>query len=262
MTARTPTYLKGRFENGDTPSGTDFEDLVDSFIPVLSSGKITINNPVEVSGDFTAQRVWADTINASAFNVNVFNAAVVSASTMNANIMNAQYVSASSINGITIQGTTVSGVNVNANTMSANVANINVGNITTVSGSVANYNMINAQVVSASVGRFIALSAGVVDSPYVLQSIQSVSASGTVEAQGTISSAAYVRVIDASSNARVLKLETFRRGFRQTIINDTNTTCDVYPPNGTIDGVSALQVAPSARRAIVHFTSTTYYSGV
>lgn len=268
MTARTPTYLKGRFENGDTPSGTDFEDLCDSYIPVLSSGKITINNPVEVSGDFTAQRIWADTITASALNVNSFNTTLVSASIVNTNLLNAQSVSAStitagSITSPLIQGTVVSGVNVNGNTVSANVVNANVGNITTVSASIMNTEKLNALIVSASIGRFTTVSAGLVNCIYVQQGIQaSVSASGTAEGQGTIVSAAYGVIINASANARVVKLETFRPGFRQTIINDTATTCDIYPPNGVIDDASVLQVFPSAKQSIVHIATNQYYSGV
>ena len=46
MTAQTPTYLKGRFEQGDQPQGTDFEDLIDSFLNFRATAEQSVDGPL------------------------------------------------------------------------------------------------------------------------------------------------------------------------------------------------------------------------
>ena len=42
MTQRSRTFLKGQFEQGDIPQGTDYEDLIDSFINLEASASQTM----------------------------------------------------------------------------------------------------------------------------------------------------------------------------------------------------------------------------
>ena len=55
MTIRSATYLKAKFETGDIPTQTDYGDLIDSFVPVGTSGSYTsdisytVNNLTTVS---------------------------------------------------------------------------------------------------------------------------------------------------------------------------------------------------------------------
>lgn len=53
MTVRTPSYLKSRFENGDIPQQTDYEDVFDSFLPLGTSGAQTIDGSIIVLGSIT-----------------------------------------------------------------------------------------------------------------------------------------------------------------------------------------------------------------
>lgn len=48
MTAKSLAYLKSRFENGDIPSATDYEDVFDSFAPILGSAAVTLESPLTV----------------------------------------------------------------------------------------------------------------------------------------------------------------------------------------------------------------------
>jgi hypothetical protein len=54
MTLRTPTYLKSVFEQNDTPQGSDYADIFDSFLPLTATGKQTLDIGLNISGDFTA----------------------------------------------------------------------------------------------------------------------------------------------------------------------------------------------------------------
>lgn len=42
MTQRSRTFLRGRFEQGDIPTGTDYEDLIDSFLSLEASATETM----------------------------------------------------------------------------------------------------------------------------------------------------------------------------------------------------------------------------
>lgn len=48
MTQRSITYLKARFESGDIPNGTDYSDLMDSFLSLESSAAQTMNGTLNV----------------------------------------------------------------------------------------------------------------------------------------------------------------------------------------------------------------------
>ena len=43
MTQRSRTFLRGRFEQGDIPTGTDYEDVFDSFLSLEASATETMN---------------------------------------------------------------------------------------------------------------------------------------------------------------------------------------------------------------------------
>ena len=53
MTQRSRTFLRGRFEQGDIPTGTDYEDLIDSFVNLEASanqtmaGTLTLPNVIQ-----------------------------------------------------------------------------------------------------------------------------------------------------------------------------------------------------------------------
>lgn len=174
MTQRTVTYLKSVFETGDTPTGADYADIFDSFLPLSTSGKQTLDISLEITGDFTAQgnlranNMIATNVSASAvyandlFISNLFidavNASacikteVVSASSVYATKVITDTVSASSVYASNFIGSTVSADNVYANkvivsAVSANKSFANNLTATTVSASSAN---ITASVSAAS----------------------------------------------------------------------------------------------------------------
>lgn len=93
MTARTPTYLKGRFEQGDIPQGTDYEDLIDSFINIATSATQTIVGGVNFSNQIESAAIYASFVSAASINSSFIEATTVSAAFVRAN-----EVSANSIN--------------------------------------------------------------------------------------------------------------------------------------------------------------------
>ncbi len=78
MTARTPTYLKGRFEQGDIPQGTDYEDLMDSYVNVVTSAEQSIDSNLR-----TTKQLIADSVSANSINIAAAAISIVSADTIN-----------------------------------------------------------------------------------------------------------------------------------------------------------------------------------
>lgn len=50
MTQQTRTVNKGRYESGDTPSGSDYVDLIDSFLALADTTAQTVTSFVTFSG--------------------------------------------------------------------------------------------------------------------------------------------------------------------------------------------------------------------
>ena len=175
MTARTPTYLKAVFETNDIPAGSDYSDIFDSFLPITATGKQTLDISLEITGDFTANNIYA----ASAFNGNIINVSTVSASVINTNRINAQVVSASS----------AFFDRVNANFVSASAGLFNVVEAQKVSASAGFFNLITSQQVSASV-----INSNIINA-------QSVSASAYRVAGVKVVGSQQVAVVQASGGA-------------------------------------------------------------
>lgn len=64
MTAQTRTVNKNRFEQGDTPQGSDFVDLIDSFVALSDTTAQTIVSKVIFSGGLDTPLVSANAVNA------------------------------------------------------------------------------------------------------------------------------------------------------------------------------------------------------
>ena len=62
MTAQTRTTNVGRFETGDTPVGSDFVDLIDSFLSLADTTAQTVTSDVVFSGQIVPARVSATDI--------------------------------------------------------------------------------------------------------------------------------------------------------------------------------------------------------
>lgn len=65
MTAETPTQLKARFENGDVPTATDFENLIDSSLNVLTTDDQTVLSNTLTMVNIECSTLLADTITAT-----------------------------------------------------------------------------------------------------------------------------------------------------------------------------------------------------
>lgn len=63
MTAQTRQINKGRFEQGDTPQGSDFVDLIDSFLSVANTSAQTVASKANFSGGVATTTVSAVTVN-------------------------------------------------------------------------------------------------------------------------------------------------------------------------------------------------------
>lgn len=104
MTARTPTYLKARYEQGDIPQGTDYEDLMDSYLNVAVSAEQSIDSNLRTTKEIIAATVSAGSINVTgtatlnAISSPSISATNASAANLAANTANLNTVSADSIN--------------------------------------------------------------------------------------------------------------------------------------------------------------------
>lgn len=76
MTARTRTDLKNSFENNDIPQGSDYSDLIDSFVNLLDTG-LQI-----VSGNFVCQSVGAASVSAANMTATTFAASSVNTTSL------------------------------------------------------------------------------------------------------------------------------------------------------------------------------------
>lgn len=128
MTAQSRTYLKSKFEQGDTPQGTDYSDLMDSFVSLVDTTAQTL------ASDLTVPNLVATAVSAGSVNVvGAVNAASVSAQTIlgssatftgkiEAASVSAQSVAASAFSGVNADITTVSAQTVNTATLNITVA--------------------------------------------------------------------------------------------------------------------------------------------
>jgi hypothetical protein len=104
MTAQTPIYLKGRFEQNDIPQGADYEDLIDSFLNVATSSLQTVVGAVS----FTNQIYGAEV-----------NSALVSATSGIFSFVSAQTIFAAFLNVGTVSATSITAGGIDASRVSA-----------------------------------------------------------------------------------------------------------------------------------------------
>ena len=78
MTIASRATLKGKFEDGDTPLGSDFTDWLDSFIHVSDSTAQSVASPLTVT-TLGATTVSAATMEVKTFIINAEVTATVSA---------------------------------------------------------------------------------------------------------------------------------------------------------------------------------------
>ena len=79
MTARTPTYLKGRFENGDVPQATDYEDVFDSYINAVVSAEQSMDSNLRTTKQIICDSVSANSIYIAAVNISALSTTQASA---------------------------------------------------------------------------------------------------------------------------------------------------------------------------------------
>ena len=103
MTAQTRVTNKGRFEDGDRPPGSDYSDLIASFVSIADSTVQSLTSDFSVpkliaTTEVSSPQVNATEVSASVANLTTLNAVTVSASTGNIGTLNATLVSASTAN--------------------------------------------------------------------------------------------------------------------------------------------------------------------
>lgn len=276
MTQRSVTYLKGRFETGDIPTQSDYQDLMDSFLNLEASASQTLSGPIVVPtmvvSAIDAARVSATTVSAALVYTNTLRASHVSASTVSAatatiDTVIADVVSANTIYADLVKVTTVSG---NAATFNANVtaANIYAGTLmkcTTVSAaslfagngasiftvSAINTYSTNAHIVSANIG-----------SKLILSRDSTVSATGTTQATGFPLIKDVNFVFTTGDSNRAVVAATPEPGRVQWIINSTATVALVYPsPGCNFVGTAAdarISLAAGGVMGVVHAGVSAY----
>ena len=124
MTVQTRTVNKARFEDGDKPTGSQYSDLIDSFVAIADTTAQSLSSDLSAikligTTEVSSPQVNATEVSASVVNATIVNGATVSASTVNTNILNATIV--------------------NTPLVSASVANVNILNVQAVSASSGTY---------------------------------------------------------------------------------------------------------------------------
>lgn len=102
MTSLNRTDLKAKFESGDAPQGSDYADLIDSFVTLAETTTQSLQGPLTFAGGLSAASIAGGT---GTFSGTV-SAANVWATNVDATTVSAQTVTMSTISG------PVSGVNV------------------------------------------------------------------------------------------------------------------------------------------------------
>ena len=92
MTAQTRSILKSRFEDGDSLSGSNFADLMDSFVSLTDTTAQVVTSDIQTPRIIATTEVSTPTLNVTDVNASVINATRVSAAAINTH----GYVSASS----------------------------------------------------------------------------------------------------------------------------------------------------------------------
>lgn len=157
MTSRTPTYLKGLFENGDPLTQSSFEDVFDSYVNLSVSGKQTIVSDLQTSGEIICARVSA----ASYFTSTVSADTVFANTSINSPIGNLVSVSASTIAATTGNITSLNSTNVSASTV--NVTTRFTGSVDS-SVKATGTTRASAKAISSATSLLVTVSAGTEDS--------------------------------------------------------------------------------------------------
>lgn len=79
MTARSPAYLKARYENGDVPQATNYEDVFDSYLNVAVSAEQSIDSNLRTTKQIIADSVSANSIYVAAVNISALSTTQASA---------------------------------------------------------------------------------------------------------------------------------------------------------------------------------------
>lgn len=95
MTAQTRTVNKGRFENGDKPQGSDYVDLIDSFLSIADTSAQSVASHVTFSAGLATTTVSADAAKITTLDVTTGSAAAMSTADLTAANVSAQTAFAS-----------------------------------------------------------------------------------------------------------------------------------------------------------------------
>lgn len=229
MTARTPAYLKGRYEQGDIPQGTDYEDVFDSYVNVVTSAEQSIDSNLR-----TTKQLIADSVSANSANFNTVSAGAVTLNTLSLQSIGVVSVSATTVSATSIFANDAVITSIRGTTVSAGTLFANTGKITTVS--------------ATSVYSDVVVASGL-----TLHTLD-VSALATTQTSAVILGAPTSFVIFADGTDDSVKLPASERGRIQTVINAASTTIKIFPfTSGRFLGtaVNASLNIPADKMALV-----------
>ena len=125
MTVLSRTAIKGLFEDGDTPQGSDYSDWVDSFVHLTDSTAQTVTSPMTLgtvgATTVSAALVSANNVNGSAANFSTVSAQRIVASACVFQTVTFVQLSAQRVNGSAATFlATVSAATIHTNTLIIN----------------------------------------------------------------------------------------------------------------------------------------------
>lgn len=222
MTAQSRSTLIARFQTGDVPVGSDFEDMIDSFVATVDTSVQTITSHVTFSGGAAVATLTAADIKGSAA---TFTGTVA--------ISALQASAATFLGGITVSGTTTAeGAIVAKSTLSVSGVATFTGAVTADAALVAK-STFSASGASTLTGA-VTMAGGVTVSGSTKQTTVTITALGSTQGSAASLGAGFMyRVAQATAgeNAGII-IPTTAGGRQMMIVNATNTAVNLYPPSG------------------------------
>ena len=111
MTSQTRSVNKGRFEQGDTPQGSDYADLIDSYLSLADTTAQSLSYPLSITGAISV----STTVSANSMEATTLT--VSSAATIGLVCAETAFVSALEVSQGKINTANISAANATVNTL-------------------------------------------------------------------------------------------------------------------------------------------------
>lgn len=277
MTTYNKTTLKTFFEQGDTPTGTNYADLIDSQVNLVETAIQSMAGPLSCT-ELITPRVSANTVafGGSNFTVNALTFAAFSLGT-NYTVSAGNSISMQSGNSFTVSagsnlglyGLGIQLIAGNSGLGMGSSVNLDADTVLSLSGLTVNVSAdtainLNSLTVASAMRVTTVASANKVYSQEGYHNTPAiVSAAGTTQGAATIVSAPMARLQGVNDGtATGFALMANRSGLVQYLFNQTAASANLWPPTGgTINGLganAAFGLTANTMYTVLHISASAY----